>query len=275
MIHFVGAGPGAPDLITVRGQKLLAEADVIIYAGSLVNPALLKGAKPGCRIYDSARMTLEEVLEVMADAEEKALMTVRLHTGDPSIYGAVREQMEELEERGIPYDVTPGVSSFCGAAAALGMEYTLPGVTQSVILTRMEGRTKVPERESVAALASHRATMVLFLSSAVIGELAKRLLEGGYAPQTPAAIVYKATWPEERTLLCTVETLEKTAAENGIRRTALIIVGEAVRHNRLSRTDRTVERSRLYDAEFTTGFRKGKREGTQESDGRADAGTIA
>ena len=144
MIHFVGAGPGAPDLITVRGQKLLAEADVIIYAGSLVNPELLKAAGEGCRIYNSAYMALEEVLKVMEEAEREGLTTVRLHTGDPSIYGAIREQMEELEKRDIAYDVTPGVSSFCGAAAALGMEYTLPGISQSVILTRMEGRTKVP-----------------------------------------------------------------------------------------------------------------------------------
>ena len=146
MIHFVGAGPGAPDLITVRGQKLLEEADVIIYAGSLVNPELLQAAGEGCRIYNSAYMTLEEVLRVMEDAEKEGVTTVRLHTGDPSIYGAVREQMEELEKRNIAYDVTPGVSSFCGAAAALGMEYTLPGISQSVILTRMEGRTKVPEQ---------------------------------------------------------------------------------------------------------------------------------
>ena len=165
MIHFVGAGPGAPDLITVRGQKLLEEADVIIYAGSLVNPELLQTAGEGCQIYNSAYMTLEEVLKVMEDAEKEGLTTVRLHTGDPSIYGAVREQMEELEKRGIPYDVTPGVSSFCGAAAALGMEYTLPGVSQSVILTRMEGRTKVPEKESIESFAAHQATMVLFLSS--------------------------------------------------------------------------------------------------------------
>ena len=217
MIHFVGAGPGAPDLITVRGQKHLAEADVIIYAGSLVNPELLHVAGESCRIYNSAYMTLEEVLKVMEDAEKEGLTTVRLHTGDPSIYGAIREQMEELEKRGIAYDVTPGVSSFCGAAAALGMEYTLPGISQSVILS----------------FAAHQATMVLFLSSSMIGELAGKLVEGGYAPQTPAAIVYKATWPEEKAFVCTIDTLEKTAAENGIDRTALIIVGEAVRYNGL------------------------------------------
>ena len=268
MIHFVGAGPGAPDLITVRGQKLLAEADIIIYAGSLVNPELLQTAGESCRIYNSAYMTLEEVLRVMENSEKEGLTTVRLHTGDPSIYGAIREQMEELEKRGIAYDVTPGVSSFCGAAAALGMEYTLPGISQSVILTRMEGRTKVPEKESIESFAAHRATMVLFLSSSMIGELAEKLVEGGYAPQTPAAIVYKATWPEEKAFVCTIDTLEKTAAENGIDRTALIIVGEAVRYNGLLAAEsgnggslqRGVMRSCLYSADFETGYRSAKPE---------------
>ena len=259
MIHFVGAGPGAPDLITVRGQKLLEEADVIIYAGSLVNPELLQTAGEGCQIYNSAYMTLEEVLKVMEDAEKEGLTTVRLHTGDPSIYGAVREQMEELEKRGIAYDVTPGVSSFCGAAAALGMEYTLPGVSQSVILTRMEGRTKVPEKESIESFAAHQATMVLFLSSAMIGELAEKLVEGGYAPETPAAI--------EKAFVCTIDTLEKTAADNDIDRTALIIVGEAVRYNGAQHETQSgdgrslqsgVMRSRLYDADFETGYRSAK-----------------
>ena len=267
MIHFVGAGPGAPDLITVRGQKLLAEADVIIYAGSLVNPELLKAAGEGCRIYNSAYMALEEVLKVMEEAEREGLTTVRLHTGDPSIYGAIREQMEELEKRDIAYDVTPGVSSFCGAAAALGMEYTLPGLSQSVILTRMEGRTKVPEKESIESFAAHQATMVLFLSSGMIGELAGKLVEGGYAPQTPAAIVYKATWPEEKVFVCTIDTLEKTAADNDIDRTALIIVGEAVRYNGAQPTAESGEgrspqsrvmRSCLYDADYETGYRSAK-----------------
>ena len=284
MIHFVGAGPGAPDLITVRGQKLLAEADVIIYAGSLVNPELLQAAGENCRIHNSAYMTLEEVIGVMEQAEKEGLTTVRLHTGDPSIYGAVREQMEELEKRGIAYDVTPGVSSFCGAAAALGMEYTLPGVSQSVILTRMEGRTAVPEKESIESFAAHQATMVLFLSASMLGELAKRLAEGGYEPDTPAAIVYKATWPEEKAFVCTVGTLEKTAAENGISRTALIIVGEAVRFNgqfkglqgaagsgapesganaaggtAAGANAAGATRSRLYDAGFSTGYRSAEK----------------
>ena len=176
MVNFVGAGPGAPDLITVRGQKLLSEADVIIYAGSLVNPQLLSYAKEGCRIYNSATMTLEEVLEVMYAAEAEGQMTVRLHTGDPCLYGAIREQMDALDEKGIAYTDCPGVSSFCGAAAALNLEYTLPDVSQSVIITRMAGRTPVPGKEEIASLAAHQATMVVFLSTGMLEELSRRLI---------------------------------------------------------------------------------------------------
>ena len=170
MIHFVGAGSGAVDLITVRGMKLLQEADVIIYAGSLVNPELLICKKPTCDVYNSAQMTLEEVIEVMLAAEKKGEMTVRLHTGDPCIYGAIREQMDILDEKGIAYDTTPGVSAFCGAASALNLEYTLPDVSQSVIITRMAGRTPVPERESIRSFAAHHATMVVFLSTGLLEE---------------------------------------------------------------------------------------------------------
>lgn len=191
MIHFVGAGSGAPDLITVRGQKLLQEADVIIYAGSLVNPQLLDEKKEGCQVYDSAYMTLEEVLQVMRAAESEGKMTVRLHTGDPCVYGAIREQMDLLDEAGIAYDVCPGVSSFCGAASALNLEYTLPGVSQSVIITRMAGRTPVPEKQEIESFAAHQATMVIFLSTGMLEQLSKRLVDGGYSPSTPAAIVYK------------------------------------------------------------------------------------
>ena len=249
MVHFVGAGSGAPDLITVRGQRLVMEADVIIYAGSLVNPALLDDKKEGCLVFDSAKMTLEEVLDVMRDAEKKGLTTVRLHTGDPCVYGAVREQMDLLEAAGIPYDSTPGVSAFCGAAAALDMEYTLPGISQSVVITRMAGRTPMPEKESIESFAAHGATMVIFLSTGMLEELSVRLTAGGYDPQTPAAIVYKATWPEEEKYICTVETLAQTAAEHNITKTALIIVGDAVAQS-------GYERSKLYDPSFTTEFRE-------------------
>ncbi len=250
MVYFVGAGPGAEDLITVRGQRLLKEADVIIYAGSLVNPGLLRERKAACQVYNSAHMTLEEVLVVMEAAESAGHMTVRLHTGDPSLYGAVREQMDLLEQKGIPYESCPGVSSFCGAAAALNLEYTLPEVSQSVVITRMEGRTSVPPKERVRSFAEHQATMVLFLSAGLLEKLTKELLDGGYGEDTPAAIIYKATWPEEKVYLCTVGTLAQTAKEQNVTKTALIIVGDVLAHSGYGR-------SKLYDPEFTTGFRQG------------------
>lgn len=250
MVYFVGAGPGAADLITMRGHKLLQEADVIIYAGSLVNPELLKYRKEACEVFNSAVMTLEEVMDVIMETEEKGLMTVRLHTGDPCLYGAIKEQMDYLEAEDIRYEVCPGVSSFCGAAAALGAEYTLPEVSQSVIITRMAGRTPVPEKEEIAKLAVHQATMVIFLSAGMMGELQEKLLEGGYRPHTPAAIVYKATWPEEKVINCTVSDLADAAKRNGIRKTALIIVGECL--------DGTYGRSKLYDPIFATEFRPAK-----------------
>ena len=215
MVHFVGAGCGAADLITVRGARLLSEADVVIYAGSLVNPELLKGTKEGCEIHDSARMTLPEVLGVMERAEAEKKTIVRLHTGDPSLYGAIREQMDRLEEMGIAYDVCPGVSSFNGAAASLGAELTLPEVSQTVIITRMAGRTAVPERESFRSLAAHHSTMAVFLSAGLLEEMEEELKEAGYRPDTPAAIVYKATWPEEKAVRCTVSTLKETAEREG------------------------------------------------------------
>lgn len=250
MITFVGAGPGAEDLITVRGQKLIQEADIVIYAGSLVNPGLLSECREDCQIYNSAKMTLEEVIEVMLDGQEKVRKIVRLHTGDPCLYGAIREQMDELEKRGIPYEVCPGVSSFCGAAAALNAEYTLPGVSQSVVITRMAGRTPVPDRESIASFAAHQATMVIFLSTGMLRELSAELIRGGYAPETPAAVVYKATWPEEKVLRCTVETLAQTTEAEGVRKTALIVVGNVL--------EGEYERSKLYDPSFTTEYREGK-----------------
>lgn len=248
MIHFVGAGPGAPDLITVRGAKLLQEADVIIYAGSLVNAELLQQAKQGCEIHNSAKMTLEQVLDVMLKAERSGKMTVRLHTGDPCVYGAHREQMDALDAAKIPYEVCAGVSSFCGAAAALRAEYTLPEVSQTVILTRMEGRTPVPERESIQSLAAHGATMVIFLSAGMLEELSIRLMQGGYAPETPAAIVYKATWADEKVIRTTVAQLPDAAQEHGVTKTALITIGGFLGNE--------YDRSKLYDPHFTTGFRK-------------------
>ena len=238
MITFVGAGPGAEDLITVRGQNKLKEADVVIYAGSLVNPALLKMCREECEIYNSAEMTLEEV------------KVVRLHTGDPCLYGAIKEQMDELDRRKIPFEDCPGVSSFCGAAAALKAEYTLPGISQSVVITRMAGRTPVPEKESIRSFAAHQATMVLFLSTGMLEKLSEELVAGGYQEETPAAIVYKATWPEEKVMHCTVGTLAETAEREKVTKTALIVVGNIL--------NTEYERSKLYDPAFTTEFRKGK-----------------
>lgn len=253
MINFVGAGSGAADLITVRGKELLEKADIIVYAGSLVNPQLLDYKKEGCTVYNSATMTLEEVMEVMVDGVEKGLKVVRLHTGDPCIYGAIREQMDILDQKDIPYDYCPGVSSFCGAASALNLEYTLPDVSQSVIITRMAGRTPVPDKESIRSFAAHKATMVVFLSTGLLNELSKELVAGGYDEDTPAAIVYKATWDDEKSFVCTVGTLAETAAKNNITKTALMIIGDVVSHTNYRRSD-------LYNPNFTTEFREAKQE---------------
>lgn len=250
MVYFVGAGTGAPDLITVRGKRLLERADVIIYAGSLVNPELFTYAKEGCGVYNSARLTLEEVIRIMKEAEAHAKTTVRLHSGEPSIYGAVREQMDELERLGISYESCPGVSACFGAASSLNLEYTLPGISQSLIITRMEGKTKVPEKESIESLSAHRASMAVYLSAGMLEELGRRLIAGGYDKTTPAALVYKATWEEEEAYICTIENLAAVAREHGIAKTALVLVGDAIAH-------RHYQKSRLYAPDFSTEFRKG------------------
>ncbi|WP_455526320.1 precorrin-4 C(11)-methyltransferase [Huintestinicola sp.] len=248
MVNFVGAGSGAADLITLRGKRLLEEADVIIYAGSLINPELLNYARPECELYNSAYMTLEQVIDKMKEAESCGKMTVRLHTGDPCLYGALREQTDCLDRLGISYAVCPGVSSFCGAAAALKAEYTLPDVSQTVIITRMAGRTPVPERESIASLAAHGSTMVIFLSTGMLPQLSAELIKGGYSENTHAAIVYKATHPDEKVCRCTVGTLAETAEKNDIRKTALITVGNFLGDD--------YSLSKLYDKTFSTEYRK-------------------
>ena len=253
MISIVGAGPGAPDLITVRGARRLQAADTVIYAGSLVNPALLGLCGGHSSIYNSAELTLEEIMEIMRRDHEAGRDVVRLHTGDPSIFGAIREQVDILKNENIPYEIIPGVSSFCGAAASLQAEYTLPGVSQTVIITRMAGRTPVPERENLASLAAHGATMAIFLSAGMLTEVAAALLSGAYSEETPAAIVYKASWKDEETYTCTVGTLAETAAAHGIDSTALLSIGDVVNH-------KNYERSKLYDPAFSTGFREGRQE---------------
>lgn len=249
-IFFVGAGPGDPELITVKGQRLLREADVIVYAGSLVNPALLELAKEGTAIYNSATMTLDEVIDVMSAAAREGKCVVRLHTGDPSIYGAIQEQMDALRKLDIDYSVTPGVSSFLATAAALRQEYTLPGVSQTVIITRMEGRTPVPEKEALAKLAQHNATMCIFLSVHMVSEVMEELTKGGYRPETPAAVVKKASWPDQEIIRGTVATIGALVAEAGIGKTAMIVVGDCLGSE--------YELSRLYAADFAHMYRDAK-----------------
>ena len=247
-VYIVGAGAGDPELITVKGQKLLQKADVIIYAGSLVNPALLGFAKEGAEIHDSASMTLPEVIETIEKAVAKDLMVVRLHTGDPSIYGAIQEQMDALKKKGIDFEVVPGVSSFLATAAALKQEYTLPGISQTVIITRNEGRTPVPERAKLRSLAAHQATMCIFLSITMLADVVKELIEGGYAPDTPIAIVQRASWPEQKIVRATLETIVAEIADKGIDRTAMIVVSRCL--------DADYELSRLYAPEFSHMFRE-------------------
>lgn len=252
MVYFVGAGPGAADLITLKGCELLKKADIIIYAGSLVNPELLKYAKKECEIYNSAEMTLEEVISVMEQGHSLGKEIVRLHTGDMSIYGAVREQSDILREKNIPFESVPGVSSFLGAASSLNVEYTLPDVSQTVILTRMAGRTPVPEKEDIKLLAAHRASMVIFLSAGMLEKLSTELIEGGYSKDTPCAVVYKATWEDEKKFVTTIENLSKAGKENNISKTALVLVGDFL--------GKEYSRSKLYNPEFSHEFRKGSNE---------------
>lgn len=251
MVYFVGAGTGAVDLITVRGMNLLMKADVIIYAGSLVNPELLNYAQDDCEIYDSSKLVLDEVIGIMKKSESEGKTTVRLHTGEPSIYGAVREQMDELEKLSIPYESCPGVSACFGAAASLNLEYTLAGISQSLIITRMEGKTKVPPKESIESFAAHQASMAIYLSTGMLKELAEKLIAGGYNGNTPAALVYKATWPEEEAYICTIDTLYDTSVNHGITKTALVIVGDVILHQ-------NYKKSRLYAPDFSTEYRSAK-----------------
>lgn len=252
MIYFIGAGPGDPELLTVKGKKIIDCADIIIYAGSLVNEKVLDTRKPEAVVYNSAYMTLEEVVAVMADGARRGLLVARVHTGDPSIFGAIREQMDALEKEGLDYEVIPGVSSFLGAAASLRKEYTLPGVSQTVILTRMEGKTPVPSREKISELAKHKATMIIFLSVGMIEQLCEMLKES-YAPDTPAAVVYKATWEDEKIVRGTLEDIAPKVLAAGITKTALTIVGDFLGDD--------YELSKLYDKAFTTEFRKGSNSG--------------
>lgn len=249
MVYFIGAGPGDPELLTIKGKKIIDSADVIIYAGSLVNREVLKDIKSGAKVYNSATMHLEEVIEVMKEAEKKSLMTARVHTGDPAIFGAHREQMDALEREGIEFCVIPGVSSFVAAAAALKKEYTLPEVTQSIILTRMEGRTPMPEKESIEAFAKHQATMVIFLSANRIEELVEQL-QTSYPVDTPIALVYKASWPEEKIIQGNLGNIAELVRKANITKTGLIVVGRFLGDQ--------YALSKLYDKHFSHEYREAK-----------------
>lgn len=246
MIYFIGAGPGDPELITVKGRKILSSCEVVIYAGSLVNPLVLKYAKGNARIYDSSRMDLDEIIEVMKDAHQRGMDVARLHTGDPSLYSAVREQAARLEKLGIPYEIVPGVSSFCAASAALKRELTVPGVSQTVIITRIPGRTPVPENEDLQKLSAHRATLVLFLSAGNMEDAVGRII-GSYGPDTPAAVVYKASWEDQKIVRGKLKDIALKAKNEGIEKTALLIVGNALGDN--------FELSKLYSPDFSHGYR--------------------
>lgn len=250
MIYFVGAGPGAVDLITIRGRDLLERADVVIYAGSLVTPDHLKFCKETCEFYDSATMHLGEVMDVMLVAYKAGKVVVRLHTGDPSIYGAIGEQMRELDRENISYEVVPGVSSFVAANAAVKKEMTLPGVSQTIILTRISGRTPVPEKEELKKLASHRVSMAIFLSVQKISEVVDELLTA-YDKDTPIAVVYRASWPDEKIVKGTLADIAEKVKDADINRQAQILVGDFL--------DTDFEYSKLYDPSFTTGYRDGKK----------------
>jgi len=249
MVYFIGAGPGAPDLITIRGHKLIEKADVIIYAGSLVNPEVISCKKEGAEVYNSASMTLEEVIEVMENAEKLNKNTARVHTGDPSIYGAIREQMDILEKMRISYEVIPGVSSFVASASVLKKEFTLPNVSQTVILTRVEGRTRVPEKEKLSELARHNASMAIFLSVSMIDKVVSQLSEH-YPVDTPVAVVQKATWEDEKYVIGTLETIAELVKKEGITKTAQILVGNFLGNE--------YELSKLYDKGFSHEFRSAK-----------------
>ncbi len=247
MVHFIGAGPGDPELLTIKGKRFIDSADVIIYAGSLVNEKVLADRKESAQVYNSAYMTLSEVIGVMKEAEAKGQSVARVHTGDPSIYGAIREQMDALDDLGISYEVIPGVSSFLAAAASMKKEYTLPGVSQTVILSRIEGRTPVPEKEKILSLAKHHATMIIFLSVGKI-EVLVHLMSESYEKDTPVAVVYKASWPEETIIYGTLETIADKVKAAGITKTALVVVGDFLGDK--------YELSKLYDQNFETEYRK-------------------
>lgn len=248
-VYFIGAGPGDPELITVKGRRLISEADVVIYAGSLVNPEILQYCKEGAEIHNSAAMSLDDVLAVTKRAVDEGKTVARVHTGDPAIYGAIQEQMDALKPAGIEFEVIPGVSSFLASAAALKQEYTLPGISQTVIITRLEGRTPMPKKEQLSYLAAHQATMCIFLSVQMMDSVVENLVLGGYSIDTPVAIVIRASWPDQKILRGTLGTIADIVREEGVIRQAMIVVGRVLGGD--------YELSKLYDKQFSHMFRDG------------------
>ncbi|MEK6962040.1 MAG: precorrin-4 C(11)-methyltransferase [Thermoproteota archaeon] len=250
-VYFVGCGPGDPELITVKAKKLIQKADVMVYSGSLIPSPILKLCKKG-KLYDAAKLVREEIFEILQKNSKENKIVVRLHDGDPTIYGAIKEQIDNLQKEGIESEIIPGVTSFLASAAALGIQLTLPGVTQTIIITRAEARTKVPEREKISELAKHDATMVFYLSVHLLSEIVKQAIDGGYSKSTPAAVVYRASWPDQKVIVGTLEDITKKVRAEKIIRTAIVIIGNVIQPS-------SYEYSRLYDKTFTHSFRKAKK----------------
>ena len=250
-VFFVGCGPGDPDLITVKAKKLIQKADVVVYSGSLIPQPILKLCKKG-KLHDAAKLVREEIFDLLYQNAKKDKLVVRLHDGDPSIYGAIKEQIDNLEKKGIKSIVIPGVTAFLASAAALGMQLTLPGVTQTIIVTRAESRTKVPKREKISELAKHKATLIFYLSIQLISKLVTEAIAGGYKKSTPVAVVYRASWPDQKIIKGTLGDIAKKIKEEKITRTAIVIISDVI-------DPETYEYSKLYDKEFSHGYRKAKK----------------
>lgn len=251
-VVFVGAGPGDPELITLKAKRMIERADIVVYSGSLLNPKLLEYAKKGAELIDAARIDREEIFQMLRDGAKSGKFPIRLHDGDPALFSAIREQIDKLEREGIRCEVVPGISALFAAAARLNLELTLPGVTQTVIITRAELRTPVPEREKISELAKHKSTMAFYLSVHLMDQLVKELLAGGYTKDTPAAVVYRASWDDEVSITGTLGDIAKKVKESRIVKTAIVIVGDVIRPKKY-------EYSKVYDPSFTHGYRRGKR----------------
>jgi precorrin-4/cobalt-precorrin-4 C11-methyltransferase len=249
-VYFVGCGPGDPDLITIKAKKIIQKADVVVYSGSLIPTQILSFCKKA-KLHDASKLVREEIFEILRDNAIKNKVVVRLHDGDPSIYGAIKEQTDNLQTKGIESELVPGVTSFLASAAALGIQLTLPGVTQTIIITRAESRTKVPKEERISDLAKHKATMIFYLSVHLLSNIVKQAMEGGYAPSTPAAVVYRASWNDEKIITGTLTDITKKVRDEKITRTAIVIIGDVIK-------PKSYEYSKLYDKTFSHGFRKAK-----------------